>query len=88
MASIGLTLFLFTLIFSVSFDSRASVQDLEDHHMIDSMNQLHPAIVLINTYMLQIIVCILGLPPLVFGASKMKKLSDDQQNDLTEPLLE
>ena len=85
--TLGLTLLIFSLIFSWALDRRETVQEMEDYKMIDGIEELSPAEVAINSYMLIIVAIFFALP--LFSIAVLKfKTKAALNNQLTEPLLE
>jgi len=67
-STIGLTLFLFTLIFSINLEPRSAVQELEDAGLIDNISVLEDSafpFVAINDNMATIVATIFALPVIV-----------------------
>lgn len=60
--TLGLNLTLFVIVFSIFLNPRESVQDLEQNTLVESIDDLHPAVIGINNYMVLIIGCLYILP--------------------------
>jgi len=68
--TIGLTLFMFTLILYINLEPRSSVQELEDAGLIDNISELEDSafpFVAINDKMPTIVATILTLPVIVYA---------------------
>ena len=74
--TIGLTLFLFTVIFSINLEPRSAVQELEDAGLIDNISELEVSafpFVAINDNIPTIVAIIFALPVIVYALTHFKK---------------
>jgi len=75
-STIGVTLFLFTIIFSINLEPRSAVQELEDAALIDDIGELEDSafpFVAINDNMPTIVAIIFALPVIVYAITQFKK---------------
>jgi len=75
-STIGLTLFLFTLIFYINLEPRSAVQELEDAGLIDDISELEDSafpFVAINDNIPTIVATIFALPVIVYAITQFKK---------------
>lgn len=70
--TIGTTLILFTLIFWYFLEPRSKVQDLENHDMIDSIDELYPTIRAFNNNMPVIIAGMFLIPSSIYAFLSLK----------------
>ena len=70
--TIGVTLILLSFIFTIFLAPRSSVQDLEDHKLIASIEEVSPLLRNVNDNLATIIGCILALPLLLLAKFKVK----------------
>jgi len=74
--TIGLNLFLFTLIFYINLEPRSEVQELEDAGLIDNISELEDSafpFVAINNNMATIVATIFALPIIVYAFTQFSK---------------
>jgi len=74
--TMGSTLFLFTLIFSINLEPRSAVQELEDAGLIDNISELEVSafpFVAINDNIPTIVAIIFALPVIVYALTQFKK---------------
>jgi len=75
-STIGLTLFLFTVIFYKYLEPRSTVQELEDAGLIDNISELEDSafpFVAINNNLPTIVATIFALPVIVYAITQFKK---------------
>jgi len=75
-STIGVTLFLFTLIFYKYLEPRSAVQKLEDAGLIDNISELEDSafpFVAINDNMPTIVAILFALPVIVYAITQFKK---------------
>jgi len=88
--TIGLTLFLFTVIFSLNLEPRSAVQKLEDAGLIDNISELEDSVfpfVAINDHMVTIVTTIFALPVIVYALTQFKQQKAKKTSSLEAPLL-
>ena len=85
--TIGVILILLSSIFTIFLEPRSSVQDLEDHNLIASIEEVNPLLKSVNDNLPTIIGCILALPLLLLATFKVKSKSGAEETSLTEKLL-
>jgi len=74
--TIGLNLFLFTLIFYINLEPRSEVQELEDAGLIDNISELEDSafpFVAIYDNMATIVATIFALPVIVYAITQFSK---------------
>jgi len=74
--TIGLTLFMFTLILYINLEPRSSVQELEDAGLIDNISELEDSVfpfVAINNNMATIVATLFALPVIVYAFTQFKQ---------------
>ena len=86
-STIGVTLSFFIIIFSISLDKRGKAHDCEEKGLIENIDNLNPAIVTIDKYILLIVGILFSMPVLFFCFYKLKK-SQNYDDEFTEPILE
>ena len=64
------------------------MQDLEFNGLVESIDDLHPVVIVINEYMLLIIGSIYLIPVTAYSIVRSKRSPTVKKNELTEPLLE
>ena len=87
--TIGLNLFLFTLIFYKYLEPRSAVQKLEDAGLIDNISELEDSafpFVAINNIIPTIIAIIFALPVIFCAFTQFKKLKAKKTSSLKTPL--
>lgn len=82
-----MTLSFFIIIFSISLDKRERAQDCEKKGLIENIDNLNPAIVTIDKYILLIVGLLFSMPVLFFCFYKFKK-SQNFDDEFTKPFLE
>ena len=85
--TIGVILILLSFIFTFFLEPRSSVQDLEDHNLIASIEKVNPLLKSVNDNLPTIIGCILALPLVLLATFKVKSRSGAEETSLTQKLL-
>lgn len=83
----GVVLVILSAIFTYYLEDRSSVADLEEYSLVESIQELHPAILMIRRYLSAIVLSLLLIPLAIFALVYRIDKMEQTKSSLTERLL-